>query len=52
MMSVGVVEIWALLATATAVATVGFVYLVLLAKRFVRLHGRAQEERLHGPGAG
>ena len=41
MMSVGVVEIWALLATATAVATLVLVYLVLLAKRFIRLHGRS-----------
>ena len=46
MMSVGVVEIWALLATATAGATMVFVYLVLLARRFIRLHEREQQERL------
>lgn len=46
MMSVGIVEIWALLATATAVTTMVFVYLVLLARRFIRLHGRQQEEHL------
>lgn len=46
MMSVGVVQVWALLATATVVATTVFVYLVLLARRFIRLHGREEEQHL------